>query len=210
MKKKDLSKKDSEYYNAKNDVDLAKLGTYSYLKLPCRGKVLSEEFNDSTNTLFFFIKVLQNILKKQKSINFATPKLELIKWDTEVENCFEYVDEDKEKQYYWIMMVRIYDFITEDHIEEAKEYSLKKKQIKLVENIEIEDYTIGDSIQILHKGDFGTENSSLQKIKKYMEENSLEENGFYHELNLSYPRKVIPQNMKRIIRVPYKKKYDQV
>lgn len=206
MKKKDLSKKDSAYFNARNEVDIIKLGTYSYLKILCKGKVLSEKFNEATNTLFFFIKILQNILKKQKSINFSTPKLELLKWDNSLDSCLDIMDEAKEKEYYWIMMVRIYDFITEDIIEEGKEYALKKKHIKLVENIEIEDYTIGDVIQILHKGDFGTEHTSLQKIKKYMEENGLEESGFYQELNLSYPRKVIPQNMKRIIRVPSRKK----
>ena len=206
MKKEDIIKQDSAYFNCKNDVNLLELGTYKYLKFSSKDKILGDVFNESVNSLFFVTKVLQNILKKQKDINFSTPKLEILKWDETNNNDFIVNDKNNEKELYWIMLIRLYDFITEDHVEDAKEYCIRKKQIKLAEKISIDTYNIGNVVQIMHKGDFGTEGVAVTKMYEFMNKNNLEESGFYQELNLSYPRKVIPQNMKRILRIPVRKR----
>ena len=206
MKKEDIIKQDPSYFNCKNDVNLLELGTYKYLKFSGKSKILGDIFNESVNSLFFVTKVLQNILKKQKDINFSTPKLEILKWDETNNNDFIKNDTQNKKELYWIMLIRLYEFITEDHIEDAKEYCIRKKQIKLAEKISIDTYTIGNVVQATHKGDFGTEGTTVTKMYDFMNKNNLEESGFYQELNLSYPRKVIPQNMKRILRIPVRKR----
>ena len=206
MRKEDMIKQDPAYFNCKNDVNLLELGQYKYLKFAGKGRILSDTFNESVNSLFFVTKVLQNILKKQKDINFSTPKLEILKWDETDNNEYIYHDKNNQKELYWIMLIRLYDFITEDHIEDAKEYCIRKKQIKLAEKITIDSYNVGNVVQTMHKGNFGTEGNAVKKMYEFMNKNNLEESGFYQELNLSYPRKVIPQNMKRILRIPVRRK----
>ena len=127
MHKEDIIKQDSLYFNCKNDINLLELGTYKYLKFSGRGKILSEIFNESVNSLFFITKILQNILKKQKDINFIVPKLEILKWDKTENNDFIFYDKNNQKELYWIMLIRLYDFINEDHLEKCQRVLCTKK-----------------------------------------------------------------------------------
>jgi hypothetical protein len=98
------------------------------------------------------------------------------------------------------------EFVTPEDVEKAKPDVFKKKGIELVNKIMFEKITEGKCVQVLHVGPYSTEPESLSKMRKLMEEKNLIENGFHHEIYLSYPRKVAPEKMKTILRQPIKEK----
>ena len=195
--KLNLVKQDNSYYSASNQPTVIELGEYEYLRIKGQGKTLGTEFNNKVTGLFFFYKIIQQISKKQE-INFSIPKLEIMRWVEE--NAFQ--EQVSEDEWHWILLIRKYDFINNDLIEEAKDYCLRKKNFTMVEEISVEKVHIGKCLQIIHYGKIGSEIYSRKELRKNMSINNYNENGFYHEIHLSYPRKVIPENMKAILRQP--------
>ncbi len=195
--KHNLMKDEPDYYNANNNTEIIELGKYEYIRLKGKGRILGAEFNSKIDGILFFYKILQQICKKQ-NVNFTIPKLEIIKW---VEGD-DFQEQIKEDEWHWVLLLRNYSFINEDLIEEAKDFCLRKKNFTLVEQISLETINIGKCVQIIHYGKIGSEIYSKKELKKFISINNLKENGFYHEVHLSYPRKVIPENMKSILRQP--------
>ncbi len=195
--KYNLSKQDPLYYSSSNQAETVELREYEYIRLKGQGKTLDTEFNNKVSTLFFFNKIIQQICRKQE-LNFSVPKLEVMRW-VEKDQFQEQINED---EWHWILLIRKYDFITNDMIEEARDYCIRKKDLSVVQDIICEKVSIGKCAQIMHYGKIGSEIYSIKELRKYMSVNNLKENGFYHEVHLSYPRKVIPENMKAILRQP--------
>ncbi|BBM89787.1 hypothetical protein COTS27_01495 [Spirochaetota bacterium] len=195
--KNNLVKQDPLYYTASNQPAIVELGEYDFIRIKGQGKTLGAEFINKVNALFFFNKVIQQICKRQEIV-FSIPKLEIMRW---VEgNAFqEQVDED---EWHWILLIRKYNFITAEMIEEARDYCVRKKNFIIAESIVTEHVKIGKCVSIMHYGKIGSEIYSIKELRKYLSFNNLKESGFYHEVHLSYPRKVIPENMKVILRQP--------
>ncbi|MGQ9782037.1 MAG: GyrI-like domain-containing protein [Nitrososphaeria archaeon] len=87
-------------------------------------------------------------------------------------------------------------------VEKVKAEIIKKKGIKLVEEIRLERITEGKCVQIRHVGPYSTELKSLSEMKK----KSLIENGLHHEIYLSDPRRASGEKMKTILRQPVKER----
>ncbi len=73
-------------------------------------------------------------------------------------------------------------------------------------------YHEGLCVQIMHKGSYDEEVTSVQKMNEFIEEqgyvNDLKEDSlrYHHEIYLSDPRKTKVENLKTVIRHPIKKK----
>ena len=195
--KYNLIKQDQVYYTSPNQPNVIELGEYEYVRIKGQGKTLGNEFNNKVNVIFFFYKVLQQLCKKQE-INFSIPKLEIMRWvDRDV-----FQEQVAESEWHWIMLIRSYHFITSDMIEEAKDYCTNKKNFTIAQEIRKEKVKIGKCLQIMHQGKIGSEIYSIKELRKHLSMNNMKENGFYHEIHLSYPRKVIPENMRAVLRQP--------
>ncbi len=195
--KYNLTRQDPVYYAATNQPSLVELGDYDYLRIKGQGKTLGTEFVNKVNALFFFYKVIQQLCKKQEII-FSIPKLEIMRW---VEGSLyqEQVDED---EWHWVLLIRKYNFITPEMMDEARDYCVRKKNFLIAASIRAEHVKLGKCIHIMHHGKIGSEIYSIKELRKYISFNNHKENGFYHEVHLSYPRKVIPENMKVVLRQP--------
>ena len=71
----------------------------------------------------------------------------------------------------------------------------------------IQKYKEGKAAQIMHIGPYSKEGPNIQKIHKFIHENKGKFNGYnskHQEIYLSDPRKSKPENMKTVIRQPYK------
>lgn len=196
--KYNIIKQDPFYHTAGNNPAIVELGQYEYIKIRGKGETLSTEFNNKVNGIFFFYKMLQQACKKQ-DINLTFPKLEVVRWMQRDNGA---PNQTAEEENFWILLVRKYDFISDDLVEETKDFCIRKKNFELANEVFTEKIHIGKCVQIMHYGKIGSEVYSRKEIKKFISMNGLQENGFFHELHLSYPRKVIPENMKSVLRQP--------
>ena len=114
---------------------------------------------------------------------------------------------DKNK-FKWTSMILHPEFVTEEVFEAAK-VTLKKKKPDLdLTKARLMKMTEGLCVQIMHKGAYDDEYTSIEKMKAFISEKGLTKdfsNGrMHHEIYLSDPRRCAPEKLKTVIRHPVK------
>ena len=97
------------------------------------------------------------------------------------------------------------EFVNDEIVKSAIELSKKSKDNSSIDKIKFESYEEGLSVQILHVGSYDAEKETIKKMKEFIKEKNLAENGLHHEIYLSDPRKISPDKLKTVLRQPVKK-----
>jgi hypothetical protein len=105
----------------------------------------------------------------------------------------------------WTMMIAQPEWITRDHIEQAKKKAAAKIDQKVLDQVRFEAYQEGTVVQMMHIGPYSAEGPNIVRIHQYAREQGYELSGKHHEIYLGDPRKAAPEKLKTIIRQPIKK-----
>ena len=115
---------------------------------------------------------------------------------------------DKDK-FVWTALIRQPDFVTEEVFEAAKAGLAKKKPQLDTSKARLLSFTEGLSVQAMHIGPFDDEPATIAAMESYATENGFamdfSQTRRHHEIYLSDPRKVAPEKMKTVIRLPVRK-----
>jgi hypothetical protein len=207
MKKTDLLKENKSYYSAKGKPAIEEFFVSNYLSITGKGDPEGEEFAQKIQALYpvaYSIKFYY----KGKGQDYSIPKLEGLWWFDEekyknisMDDAPQLVSRD---EWYWRLLIRVPDFVTEEVLEKAKTDVLQKKQMPAVKKIELFTLEEGKVVQMLHVGPFHKEPETLKVMGQFIAENGFEKNGFHHEIYLSDFRKTAPEKLKTILREPVK------
>ncbi|UCC18860.1 MAG: GyrI-like domain-containing protein, partial [Promethearchaeota archaeon] len=164
----------------------------------------SQEYLDALAALYpvaFKIK----FLSKAKGKDYVVPPLEGLWW---ADNMADFTEGNRDK-WKWTMMIMQPSWITQEMVNEAIESTIEKKPElkKKVSKIHLEKYKEGKAAQIMHIGPYSEEGPNIKRIHDFIEENGGSFDGHnlkHHEIYLSDPRKAKPENMKTVIRQPFK------
>ncbi|MFW9878986.1 MAG: GyrI-like domain-containing protein [Candidatus Thorarchaeota archaeon] len=164
----------------------------------------SQEYLDALAALYpvaFKIK----FLSKAKGKDYVVPPLEGLWW---ADNMEDFIEGNRDK-WKWTMMIMQPNWITQEIFNEAIESTIEKKpELKeLVSKIRLEKYKEGKAAQIMHIGPYSEEGPNIKKIHEFIEKKGGSFDGHnlkHHEIYLSDPRKAKPENMKTVIRQPFK------
>ena len=164
----------------------------------------SQEYQDALAALYpvaFKIK----FLSKAKGKDYVVPPLEGLWWADNMEDF----NEGNRDNWKWTMMIMQPNWITEELFNEAIEITTNNKpELKdLISKLRFKKYKEGKAAQIMHIGPYSEEGPNIQKIHDFIHQNGGSFDGYklkHHEIYLSDPRKAKPENMKTIIRQPYK------
>lgn len=120
-------------------------------------------------------------------------------------------DFKKRENWRWTSMIRQPDFVTSEVFRWAAELTAKKKPELNVSKARIETFSEGLCVQMMHVGPYAAEPETVDKMRTFMEQNSLEDAIFFnvrrhHEICLSDPNKVKPEKMNTVLRHPVDKK----
>lgn len=201
--KVDLTKEFKTYYTAKRTSELAEFDEVIYLAIEGKGEPAGEEFTRKIEALYPLAYGVKNLCKKQGK-DFVVAKLEGLWWVESDKPALEVLREE----WRWKLLIRLPDFVTSQVVRRAKEEVFRKKGIDLVKEIVFEGLTEGKCVQIMHIGPYDTEPETIEKMRVFMKENSLVENGLHHEIYLSDPRRGVPEKMKTILRQPVRKRQE--
>jgi hypothetical protein len=117
--------------------------------------------------------------------------------------CFESepakLPKDKWK---WKLMIRTPDFITESDRKQAVAVLLKKGKSREVEEVKLETIDEGRCVQVLHVGSYDREPETVTIMRDFVEGKGFKLVGPHHEIYLSDPRRVPPERLKTVLRVP--------
>ena len=133
---------------------------------------------------------------------YVVPPLEGLWYQEDTEG----IDYSRKEDFKWISMIRQPEFVTEEVFENARAAVQKKKPHLDVSKVQLMKWSEGLCVQLMHTGPYDDEPASIEKLKRFAEDNGYEEDfsegRYHHEIYLSDPRKCAPERLKTVIRHP--------
>ena len=102
----------------------------------------------------------------------------------------------------WKLLIRTPDFISPEDLKTAVATLLKRGKSPEVQEVTLETIDEGVCVQMLHVGPYEKENETVALMRTFAEASGLKLTGPHHEIYLSDPRRVPPERLKTILRVP--------
>ena len=201
----DFKKEYKELYQPKGKPALVEVPPMRYLAVRGEGDPNEENgaYQNAIEILYTLAYTLKMSYKGDHQIEgffqYVVPPLEGFWWNTEGEK----------RDYCWISVIRVPDFIRREDFEWAVAEAARKKKVDCssAELLEVEE---GMCVQIMHLGPFDEEETSVALMNVWMEENGFEpdfsDTRLHHEIYLSDARRVSPEKWKTVIRHPVKRK----
>ena len=163
--------------------------------------------------IIFTIKMSKKGSKKLEGYHdFVVPPLEGL-WEMKGSSEMDY---SRKQDFQWTSMLRLPDYVTSEVFAWACTEFHKKHADADIDRVRMELYTEGLCAQILHKGSYDEEPSTLEKLHAFLEENgccvdigTAAASGQirrHHEIYLGDPRKCKPENLKTVLRIPVRKR----
>jgi len=184
-----------EYVTAKKPV-LLRTKPAQYLAIKGEGAPGGERFTACIGALYavaFTIKMTRKFAGKG---DYAVSKLEG-QWFFEGD-----LAKIPKEQWKWKLMIRTPDFITGTDRKQAVATLLKKGKPRTVEEVKLETIDEGQCVQMLHVGPYEKECETIAVMREFAESKGIKLIGPHHEIYLSDPRRVPPERLKTILRVP--------
>lgn len=200
--KVDLFKEHRDEYSTSKKPVLVDVKEATYLVIEGRGEPGGEEFQLKIGALYaaaYTLKMRRKFAGKQ---DYVVGKLEGQWWGEGGESELSDIPMDG---WCWQLMIRTPDFVGRDELEEAVSVLLEKSKEQEVREVALRTMTEGRCVQMLHVGPYENEGETVALMKRFASENGLEPHGRHHEIYLSDPRRVPPERLKTILRMPVKR-----
>ena len=142
--------------------------------------------------------------KPEGYFDFVVPPLEGLWWQDGIQG----VDYARKKDFQWISLIRLPEFVTEDAFDWAVRESEEKKQQDF-SAVKFFSWEEGLCVQCMHIGPYDDESATVAAMEQYVKAQGYAadfgENRFHHEIYLSDARRCKPERLKTVIRQPVKK-----
>lgn len=136
--------------------------------------------------------------------DYVVPPLEGFWWQEGIHG----VDYTRKKDFQWISLIRLPEFVTEETFRWAVKEATEKKQADF-SKVEFLTYKEGLCVQCMHIGAYDEEPKTVKMMDQFIEEQGyvtdFESGRYHHELYLSDVRRCKPENLKTVIRQPIRR-----
>jgi hypothetical protein len=194
MKTIDLKKTFKDLYRATRktkEVDVAKA---TYLAADGVGEPGGEAFQHAIDGLFALGYTAKFTLKAQKIIDFSVPTIEAL-WPEA-----DYASKPR-SEWRWRLLLRIPDELTAALLRPVRTAILARKGLdtRFVKRVSLAE---GRCLQVLHVGPYEDVGKVYERLGAEAAARGLAPRRHGHEIYLSDPRRVPPERLKTIVRLP--------
>ena len=105
----------------------------------------------------------------------------------------------------WTMMIMLPDEITAAQFQKARAEAVQKKGLPIIEQVRLETYHEGLSVQVMYLGAYSDEGPTILAMHQFIAEQGYVLSGKHHEIYLGDVRRTAPEKLKTVIRQPVKK-----
>jgi len=190
----DIGKQFKELYTAKKKIEEISAERGTYLALEGQGEPGGEAYRSAIEKLYTVAYTLKFSLKGQGVVDFKVPKLE----------CLWLFDDPKSvprAEWPWRLQSRIPDEVTAQQIKQTVKAIRDKKDLDC-SAVKRRSWKEGRALQLLHVGPYEKLGESYGKLHAEALQLGYRERGPAHEVYLSDPRRVEPERLKTIVRMP--------
>ena len=142
--------------------------------------------------------------KPEGYFDYVVPPLEGLWWQEGIYG----VDYAYKKDFRWISLIRLPEFVTEEVFRWAIREATEKKQQDF-SKVEFFSWEEGLCVQCIHIGPYDDEPATVTAMEEYARQQGYQEDfgadRFHHEIYLSDVRRCKPERLKTVIRQPIKR-----
>jgi hypothetical protein len=102
----------------------------------------------------------------------------------------------------WKLLIRTPDFIRTTDLSAAVAKLREKGKVPTAREVALETLDEGRCVQMLHVGPYERECETFALMSEFAAKKDLRPSGSHHEIYISDPRRVPPENLKTILRLP--------
>lgn len=204
-----FKKEQKQFYRPVKKPEIVEIPDMQYLAVRGEGNPNSpdSEYKQSIQLLYaiaYTIKMSKKTAYKiDNYFDFVVPPLEGFWW----QKGNPKIDYAHKENFEFISAIRMPDFVTKEVFNWAVEQATIKKRLDF-SKVKLLSIHEGKCVQIMHVGSYDDEPASIDKMKKFVEENNLAFDYSnirrHHEIYLSDPRRTKLENLNTVIRLPVK------
>jgi len=197
--KLDLYKTNQAEYVTPRKPVLLRIAKANYLGIAGRGAPGGEAFQQAIGALYsvaFAIKMASKFAGR----NYGVCKLEGQFW-VDQGHCFQTEPKDR---WSWRLLIRTPDFVGKREMAAAGKQLAEKGKDPLFKDVALISLNEGQCVQMLHIGPYDREPESIAQMEAFAREQGQQLDGLHHEIYLSDPRRVAPEKLRTILRIPVK------
>jgi hypothetical protein len=198
----DLYKQHKDQYTMAKKPVLVKMDEATYLTICGQGAPGGPEFSDKVGSLYgmaFTVKMTRKFAGLQ---DYVVSKLEAQWWfDGESQ---DFANAPKE-QWNWRLMIRTPPLVEQKELDDAAKKLVEKGSASCPDQVKLEAVTEGLCVQMLHVGPYADEGRTICAMNAFAAQQGLTFHGRHHEIYLSDPRRIAPEKLKTILRVPVRR-----
>lgn len=198
----DLYKLHKDQYAASKNPQFVEIPQARYLTIAGRGEPGGKEFSSKIGALYGMAYTIKMTRKFAGMQDYAVCKLECQLWLDG--DSHDFTNTPRE-QWNWKFLIRTPDFVKEEDLESAVKKLLEKGKEPEVKQVKLESLSEGLCVQALHIGPYNREHETINNMMTFAGKEGLVFHGLHHEIYLSDPRRVPPERLKTILRMPVKK-----
>lgn len=198
MDKVDFKKTLKQYYVPPKEFVIVDVPEMKFVMVDGHGDPnTAGEYQDAVEALYAVAYKIKFISKKTLEKDYVVPPLEGLWW---AEDMGTFLTGEK-SQWDWTMMIMTPEWISVEIFDEAVEQVRQAKDPASLDQVRLERYHEGLSVQIMHIGSYDDEGPVLAQMHSdFIPNNGFVENGKHHEIYLSDPRRVAPEKLKTVLR----------
>jgi hypothetical protein len=199
-KKVDLYKIHKPDYVTPKEPVLMKISPAKYLTIDGQGEPGGEEFQAKVGALYGAAYTIK-MTKKFAGQDYKVCGLEGLWWCKDPKNWMS----QPLSTWQWKLMIRVPEFIRAADLKQAAAKLAGKGKGELAREVRLETIKEGACIQILHVGPYANEVETVKRMDAFAAAKGLKPAGRHHEIYLSDPRRVAPEKLRTILRMPVTK-----
>ncbi|GAA2054289.1 GyrI-like domain-containing protein [Leifsonia soli] len=199
--KSDLKKELGLYAPRRGRFELVTVPPLRYLMIDGHGDPnTSEQYRDALQTIFPLAYALKFLSKRELDRDYTVMPLEALWW---AEDMASFTTARDKSQWDWTALNLIPDWITDDHVEQARATVRSRGGAPALDALRVETLDEGLCVQTLHVGSYDDEAPVLAELHDvFIPESGFTITGRHHEIYLNDARRTAPEKLRTILRQP--------
>jgi hypothetical protein len=200
--KVDLYKEHAADYATPRKPVIIDIAPAKYLTVDGQGKPGGEVFQQAIGALYGMAYTIK-MASKFAGQDYAVCKLEA---QYEAGECGADFGGTPPEEWRWKLIIRTPEFVGAKELRAAVGNLAKRGKEGQFEAVKLDTIREGKCVQMLHVGPYDKEPETIEKMRIAAGEGGYEFRGPHHEIYLSDPRRVAPEKLKTILRIPVDRK----
>ena len=170
-----------------------------FLMIDGLGGVGGPDFQLSMGALYGLAYPVKFAAKKRLSLSYPVMPSEGLYWDADGGPESAPASPDTTA---WRLMILLPDEVDSEFVDEVRAKVASKKDVPRLDDVRVQTYSEGESVQILNVGPYADETPTVQRLFAFAREHGYEVAGSHHEIYLNDPGRTAPAKLKTVLRYP--------